>query len=99
MAGASMSSSSGSLYSLAIGRSSSRVGRLCPDSRRERVLPASAALSRDGVSPGEVLSECRKEVRRSGGTVTSGEVVAARTSAHGFDVVWEMDGRRRPGAC
>lgn len=49
-------------------------------------------LSRDGVSPGELLAQGRMEVLRYGGTITSGEAVAAGASADGFDVVLR-DGR------
>jgi thioredoxin reductase len=68
---------------------------LVVDAGEPRNAPAAGVhgfLSRDGVSPGELLAEGRKEVRRYGGTVTSGEVIAARTSADGFDVVLR-DGR------
>jgi thioredoxin reductase len=44
-------------------------------------------LSRDGVNPGELLAQGRKEVHHYGGTITNGEVVAATASADGFDVV------------
>lgn len=68
---------------------------LVVDAGEPRNAPAAGVhgfLSRDGVSPGELLAEGRKEVRRYGGAVTSGEVIAARTSADGFDVVLR-DGR------
>jgi thioredoxin reductase len=60
------------------------------DAGEPRNCPAAAVhgfLSRDGVNPGELLAQGRKEVHRYGGTITSGEVVAASASAHGFDVV------------
>lgn len=46
-----------------------------------------AFLSRDGLSPRELLAEGRKEVAHYGGTFMSGEVAAARTSAQGFEIV------------
>jgi thioredoxin reductase len=69
---------------------------LVVDAGEPRNAPAAgvhAFLSRDGVSPQELLAEGRGEVARYGGTVASGEVVGAHPSGQGFEVAMR-DGRR-----
>ena len=68
------------------------------DSGRPRNAPAAhmhAFLSRDGMSPGELLALGREEVRSYGGEVVSGEVVAARKDADGFTVTLADGGEVR----
>lgn len=74
----------------------SRRSVVVVDSGRPRNAPADAAhgmFARDGVSPAELLATGRAEVRRYGGEIVEGEVVAARRSGAGFTVEL-ADGRR-----
>ncbi|GAA1789181.1 NAD(P)/FAD-dependent oxidoreductase [Pseudarthrobacter sulfonivorans] len=60
------------------------------DSGTPRNAPAAGVhgyLSRDGLSPLELLSIGRSEVLSYGGTVLDGEAVSARRTTDGFDVV------------
>ncbi|MEW1822589.1 NAD(P)/FAD-dependent oxidoreductase [Arthrobacter sp. NPDC080031] len=60
------------------------------DSGAPRNAPATGVhgyLSRDGMSPGELLSIGRSEVLSYGGTVIDGEAVSARRAADGFEVM------------
>ena len=69
------------------------------DSRTPRNAPAAGVhgyLSRDGVSPGELLSIGRSEVLSYGGMVTDGEAVSARRTPNGFEVILG-DARRFSG--
>lgn len=66
------------------------------DSGTPRNAPAAGVhgyLSRDGISPGELLSIGRGEVLSYGGTLTEGEAVSARRTPEGFEVLLG-DGRR-----
>lgn len=68
---------------------------LVVDAGEPRNAPAAgvhAFLSRDGMSPQELLAEGRKEVAHYGGTIMSGEVVDARIDGPGFEVALK-DGR------
>ena len=69
------------------------------DSGAPRNAPAAGVhgfLSRDGISPGELLAAGRKEVLSYGGTLVDGEAVSARRTPDGFDVM-TGDGRRISG--
>ena len=69
------------------------------DSGTPRNAPAAGVhgyLSRDGVSPGELLSIGRSEVLSYGGTVIDGDAVSARRTPDGFEVVLG-DARRFSG--
>ncbi|TAP44835.1 NAD(P)/FAD-dependent oxidoreductase [Arthrobacter sp. S39] len=69
------------------------------DSGTPRNAPAAGVhgyLSRDGMSPGELLSVGRSEVHSYGGTVIDGEAVSARRTSDGFEVTLG-DGRRFSG--
>lgn len=66
------------------------------DSGTPRNAPAAGVhgyLSRDGITPGELLSIGRGEVLSYGGTLTEGEAVSARRTPEGFEVLLG-DGRR-----
>jgi len=66
------------------------------DSGAPRNAPAAGVhgyLSRDGINPRELLSSGRSEVRSYGGTVLDGDVLSARRTPDGFEVVLEDDRR------
>ncbi|RSO07788.1 thioredoxin reductase [Streptomyces sp. WAC 06783] len=70
---------------LMLGRARRSV--LVVDAGRPRNAPAAAShnyLTRDGVSPGELLAEGRAEVQRYGGEVVADEVVAAEAVGEGL---------------
>ncbi|MEN2419897.1 NAD(P)/FAD-dependent oxidoreductase [Streptomyces rimosus] len=70
---------------LMLGRARRSV--LVVDAGRPRNAPAAAShnyLSRDGVSPGELLAQGRAEVQRYGGKVVADEVVAAEAVGEGL---------------
>jgi len=72
---------------LMLGRSRRRV--VVIDSGAPRNAPAAGVhgfLSRDGMSPAELLATGRAEVRRYGGQVVDGEVAAAARDGEGFTV-------------
>lgn len=60
------------------------------DSGTPRNAPAAGVhgyLSRDGMTPGELLTIGRNEVRSYGGTIVDGEAVSAQRTPDGFEVV------------
>ena len=64
------------------------------DAGHPRNEPAEAVhgfLSREGVSPGELLALGREELGRYGGRVVPGNAVAARRSNTGFEVTLDTD--------
>ncbi|RSO40700.1 thioredoxin reductase [Streptomyces sp. WAC 06725] len=70
---------------LMLGRARRSV--LVVDAGQPRNAPAAAShnyLSRDGVSPGELLAQGRAEVQRYGGEVVADEVVAAEAVGEGL---------------
>jgi thioredoxin reductase len=65
------------------------------DAGSPRNAPAAGVhgfLSRDGISPAELIETGRKEVDRYGGAIVNGEALAARRTADGFDVTLEGGG-------
>ena len=72
------------------------------DAGEPRNCPAAAVhgfLSRDGVNPGELLAQGRKEVHRYGGQSPAGKWLLPAPLPTGSTWFWEMDERWRPGAC
>jgi thioredoxin reductase len=70
-----------------LGRARRRV--VVIDAGSPRNAPAAAVhgfLSRDGISPAELVETGRKEVDHYGGLVLHGEALAARRTADGFEV-------------
>lgn len=78
---------------LVLGRARRSV--IVVDAGSPRNAPADGVhgfLSRDGISPAELIETGQKEVDRYGGLVVRGEAVAARRTAEGFVVTLD-DGR------